>query len=261
MYYNYIYLDPRKIGKYEYETICLLYEPFYIGKGKGDRCYNHLQDSKRIDNPIFKNKINKIKSLGYNLRDFIVILNHTNNEEESYEKEIKLIREIGSELIVDIKNGPLSNVCLINQPPSLKGKTYKEIYGDRWKDEIEKRRELQIAKGGYFKDRKHKTESKEKISISISGDKNPMWGKKHSAETIALQKQSKIGMFDGKDNPNKKSFKFISPNNEIYIVVGEFKKFCTEHNLSISTLSKTLRTKKRVKHGRTKGWIVEYFDI
>lgn len=41
-YYTYIYLDPRKPGKYEYtlkneETIRFDYEPFYVGKGTGNR--------------------------------------------------------------------------------------------------------------------------------------------------------------------------------------------------------------------------------
>jgi hypothetical protein len=57
-FYIYIYLDPRKHGKYCYNDICFLYEPIYIGKGKNKRW--------KITNdrtPIFKNKINKIKRL------------------------------------------------------------------------------------------------------------------------------------------------------------------------------------------------------
>jgi len=45
-YYNYILLDPRKPGQYVYKGLnfSLLYEPFYIGKGKLRRKYQHIQN-------------------------------------------------------------------------------------------------------------------------------------------------------------------------------------------------------------------------
>lgn len=257
IYYNYIYLDPRKKGKYAYETICFLYEPIYVGKGKGDRYLSHLKNKKRIDNKKFINKINKIKESIYNIEDYIILLNYTHDESIAYETETKLIEEIGANSINEIKDGTLCNVCLYNNPPNHKGKTYKEIYGDNWIKETEKRREIQIKHGGYFKNKKHSEESKLKITNSLIGENNPMWGKKHKEETLLKQRNVKIGLFDGKLNPNKKIFKFISPNDEIYLVEGEFKKFCKENNLSVSTMRKTLKTKKRVRNGRTKGWICE----
>lgn len=44
LYCNYIYLDPRKPGKYQYENLdfCLLYEPFYVGKDKDKRYLSHI---------------------------------------------------------------------------------------------------------------------------------------------------------------------------------------------------------------------------
>ena len=62
MYYNYVYLDPRKPGKFEFESICFLFEPLYVGKGKDDRCYEHLKNYKRIDNTIFRAKLEHLKN-------------------------------------------------------------------------------------------------------------------------------------------------------------------------------------------------------
>ena len=49
-FYVYALLDPRKPGAYEYEDICFLYEPFYIGKGSKNRCYDHFRYSQLKNN-------------------------------------------------------------------------------------------------------------------------------------------------------------------------------------------------------------------
>ena len=36
-FYTYVYLDPRKSGKYKYSEYKFDYEPFYVGKGCGNR--------------------------------------------------------------------------------------------------------------------------------------------------------------------------------------------------------------------------------
>ena len=40
--YTYIYLDPTKPGKYYYQGYYFDYEPFYVGKGYGNRFYEHI---------------------------------------------------------------------------------------------------------------------------------------------------------------------------------------------------------------------------
>lgn len=42
-YYVYAYLNPDKPCKLELNGISFLYEPFYIGKGKDNRCNIHLR--------------------------------------------------------------------------------------------------------------------------------------------------------------------------------------------------------------------------
>jgi len=189
---------------------------------------------------------------------YIIQLNHTINEDLSYDNETELIKEIGSNYIDNIRSGSLCNVCLENRPPSLKGKSYKEIYGDRWEEEIEKRNKIQQERGGFFKGHKHSEDSKKKISDSITGEKNPMFGKKHSDESLKKMRETKIGMFDGSDNPNSKTFLIESPSGESFILKGNVKKFCEENNLSYSTLTNTLRSGKKVSKGRTKGWLLKY---
>lgn len=260
MFYNYIYLDPRKPGKYEYESMCFLYEPLYVGKGKSDRCFYHLKNLSRISNPILRDKLNYLKKY-FDMRDFVVQFNFTMDENESYENETNLIREIGSKHIDDINDGPLVNICLDNRPPSFRGKTYQEIYGDKYEEQIEKRRRIQLERGGYFGGKKHTQESKDKISIGITGDKNPMFGKNHSAETIEkIRKMARERFNNGFTSPTSKKWIVISPDGEKIEIFGKVKEFCSENNLSYSSLHKTLKTGKKVAHGRTKGWILKYFD-
>lgn len=44
-FYVYVYLDPRKPGKYKYGEYEFDYEPFYVGKGTGRRIRNHFKPS------------------------------------------------------------------------------------------------------------------------------------------------------------------------------------------------------------------------
>lgn len=98
-YYVYIYLDPRKLGQYHYSDICLLYEPFYVGKGKNDRYKIYIRRNNSL-----KNKINKIKQSG--LEPIILKLYENLSEEQSFNFEKKLICQIGRK---DLNCGTLLN--------------------------------------------------------------------------------------------------------------------------------------------------------
>ena len=58
IFYTYIYLDPRKPGKYEYGDYLFSYEPFYVGKGKGNKHIGlkHTSESKKIISEKLKGK-------------------------------------------------------------------------------------------------------------------------------------------------------------------------------------------------------------
>lgn len=167
-----------------------------------------------------------------------------------------MIKSIGSKLIESIENGPLLNICLDNRPPTLKGKTYKEIYGDRYQEEIDKRRKTQMERGWGFGGRKHTEESKNKISQATSGENNAMWGTKRSKETRdKISKKAKERLKH--NHPSWKVYEIISPDGEVHIVDNGVKKFCEKNNLSYNTLIKTLRTKKPTNSGKNKGWKIK----
>lgn len=106
-FYNYIYLDPRRPGKFTYENIpfSFLYEPFYIGKGTQGRFKNHLKVNERSNkhNSHKQNKIDKLRE--YDMIKYILLLNFNTNE-NTYKFENFLIRNIGR---IYEKKGPLVN--------------------------------------------------------------------------------------------------------------------------------------------------------
>ncbi len=88
-FYTYIYLDPRKPGRWEYKNWVFLYEPMYIGKGMGDRINNHLQTYKLRKGSIFSRKLTKILALSLKPIRFRIFENL--KEDEAFEEEVKAI--------------------------------------------------------------------------------------------------------------------------------------------------------------------------
>lgn len=105
VYYTYIYLDPRKPGNYKYDNLIFNYEPFYVGKGKNNRCYIGLKDNSKIKNTFKYNKINNIIKSGYFPIIEKIFENISNIDACKY--EIDIIKKIGK--LTD-KTGPLLNI-------------------------------------------------------------------------------------------------------------------------------------------------------
>src|SRR4030065_1721378 len=104
IFYVYCYLNPLKLGRYTYGNyISFLYEPFYVGKGKGDRWRNHLCPSYK-QNKFKRNIIDKIKKTGQ--LPIIVKIDNLLSNYDAKVLESYLISIIGRR---DLELGPLTN--------------------------------------------------------------------------------------------------------------------------------------------------------
>lgn len=92
-FYVYLLLDPRKY-----------YKPFYVGKGKNTRCYDHLTESKSSN----RHKFNTIKSIRKSGQEPVILFWEVNlSEPEAFRIEIELIKRFGRR---DKKTGMLTNM-------------------------------------------------------------------------------------------------------------------------------------------------------
>lgn len=241
MYYVYELIDPR------------VNLPFYVGKGKNERVYFHLSEQSRAktDNERKYNKIQKIRKDGYEPE--IKIVEYFEDKNDAYNYEEQLIKKYGR--IRYDQNGILTNICESSRPPTVKGRTYQEIYGDKWEEQIEKRRKLQIEAGGYGPS-KHTQKTKDKISAKVSGEKNPSYGVPCSEERREkIRKKAKERFQNGFKSPTSVTYILISPEDEIFEVYGELKKFCKDKGISYATMHAAVMYDRRGP--RRNGWSIE----
>ena len=162
-YYVYALLDSSKPGKYIYGDLILDFEPFYIGKGTCERIdttlYHHNAGFKR-------NKIEKLKR--NNIQILNVIIFNNLEEEESFEKEIEIIKDIGRR---EFKNGPL-----VNQTDGGDGRT-NIIVSEKTRKKISESTKKYYELNGT---RLLTQEEKDHLREVNMGEKNPMFGKTHS---------------------------------------------------------------------------------
>lgn len=222
MYYTYMLIDPRT------------QQPFYVGKGKGDRCRHHLDSRAKGENKRKDSLIENIRN--ENLEPLIKIIENFSDENLAYELEEKLISHFGRKGID--KNGILMNFCQSNRPPSHKGLK-------RSPETIEK-----------LKNRKISDETKLKMSESQKGEKNTMYGKpginlgkKFTDQHKENLKQSHLGFKHTKTSIQKMSYSKKGTTPHI-LTIEAAKKARTGLKLPKEWVEKTVAA--RIKNGSYK---------
>jgi len=122
-YYVYAYLNPLEKGIYNSSVVSFLAKPFYIGKGIGDRLFDHLKDARptrKYKNSHKLNTIRIIQSSGLNPE--IVKISEGLTEDEALCLELKLILELKEKY--GLTNIRTSNWVSTTSTNSHKKKTY-----------------------------------------------------------------------------------------------------------------------------------------
>lgn len=258
-YYVYVLLNPLSCGKFKCGEYIFDYEPFYVGKGKGNRITETIYENK---NQFKRNIINKIVDNG--LKPISIILHENLCEEESFELERKIIgligrRDLNTGTLTNFTNGGEGTSGIIQSKETIKiRKNSLKKYRSHFKTKefsnkmkiVANERTKKMKESGYY----------EIQSKKFSGEGNPMFGKHtsdkqkdavrnaHTAGKIKLSEsgrqrliesgRQRKGTKNSKKKCDSKKYELISPNNENFIIFGavDLQKFCKENKLQFHVI-------------------------
>ena len=268
IHYVYIYLDPRKPGRYDYGFGYVFeYEPIYVGKGHDNKSYirwkQHLIEAEKL---ILGIKLSK-KQNNHKLRKIIKIWKETGKDpiviklhENLFVKDTKFLETALIHLIgrADKGFGPLTNMT--NDGDGVKGNSgnLNPMYGRHHTEESKEKssishRKENLSAGtlqsmresrlnlitlfnpitnqekcinsngtipeGFRKGRRPKTKEQCKAHSetlkrngSCKGEKNPMYGKHHTKETIVKIKEKLTGK-DSRSEQGKENLRLALINS------------------------------------------------
>ena len=283
-FYIYVYLDPRKPGKYEYSNlnISFLYQPFYVGKGSGKRYKDHLYNC-NLNNNTNPYKIRKLKNIlkEYPIEEvyrFCIIVHTSDDEEEIYDIEKHYIKNIG---IASWNEGPLTNLSM--SKGGISGSQYDgfEVYDLKYnrgiliKDikQFDKKyntkyiKNLWIQNSLIIKDRFCKLEDVELIKMNTNPySKIVLYSDKHSKPIRVYLKSLKVILNSSTSrNLNKLLKKKITNINGYYIDYNEYINSKTDDKILLFKENNTFIvkvsefTKFENKHNLRKGSMYEIY--
>lgn len=262
-YYVYIYLDPLKSGKFQYENLSFDCEPFYVGKGHGLRLYYHLAIKGKN---FLKNKV--IKHLeNLKVQPIIIKIYEGLTDIEARQQEIDVIKKIGRQLT---NTGPLSNMTDggdghsgLKQTEETKLKRVESLKKSSFYKTV---RSIEFrAKMSKIVSERHLDEKIiKKLSDSKLGNKNPMFGKTtsekqkeavrnaHKEGRVKLTEKGRKSLIEknkkrkGTKNKNIRNdivtYKLTNPNGQVFIIFGakRLQKFCGENFIQYHKLKNNI---------------------
>jgi hypothetical protein len=248
MYYIYILFDPRTR------------RPFYVGKGKGKRARQHLWNLAREQNAYKTNVILDIRRNGFE-PGIVYARSGIEHEDEAYDIERRVIEFWGRKGYDP--GGCLANVCLDQRPPTLKGRSYVDIYGseEAASAQIEKRLATKRRNGNHGGVRFHTAETKAKLRAAAPA----AIAKRDCARSKECRKRISQALSGrtGAKNIRAQKMRLVSPTGEEHTLFGkaELVKFCREFDLSYNTfLFSVSKGWGPARKGKNVGWTFSVED-
>jgi ferredoxin-like protein FixX len=194
--YVYVYLDPRKPGEYIYDDLKFDYEPFYVGQGKNNRCFDGLRSG---CSNYKKNKINKIIREGFQPISIKIFENLL--YEDAIRIEIEIISKIGRS---DLKKGPLVNLTdggegTANVSDETKQKRAQKQIGrkcsDKTKEKMRLSRKEYFDKGNTTWNKGREWTAEERLKLTNKSFLNREFSEEHRKK---ISNNSKKQMLEGR---------------------------------------------------------------
>ena len=190
MCYIYVYLDTRKKGSYSYGDFHFEYEPFYVGKGIGDRYLSHLRianGSRKGGNNLIISKIRSILNDGSEPTIIKIIEGLTKENYDIYEiSTIKLIGKSCDGLgpLLNTTDGGDGGITWIGEHHN-KNKKLEDIVGEE--------RAIKLKKS--LSEQASKRVGELNPNFGNTGESNPIFGIKRSEETVNKIREKTLNQF------------------------------------------------------------------